>query len=166
MRNRAEWRALVRPDLIVGFCRSFGACAQDDAVEDRLPCERMDFDHARIAQELREIMPHRAHFRRIGRAEVDQQHADFLRGDVRMVGGPSHAVAITSNGSERMRLPAPAWIALATAGATGRVPSPLIPPGASLLGIISTITSGASPSRGNCFSRNARACGIPATHSG
>src|SRR5207248_2552586 len=97
----------------------------------------MDFDHPRVAQELGQVAPDRAHFRCVGRAEVDQEHADFLWWNVRMTGGRRHAIAIGSNGRERMRLPDPAWIALATAGASGSVPSPLIPPGASLLGIIS-----------------------------
>src|SRR5205085_12565358 len=116
-------------------------------------------------QELGEIAPDGAFLGSVGRAQVDQQHSDLRSGDRRMI-NRFHAAAMGSNGSERMRLPDPAWIALATAGASGMQPSPLTPPGASLLGMISTTTSGASPRRGKAIPPSGRARGIPATHSG
>ena len=84
-----------------------------------MPCrigfhaKRMDFDHAPVAQELGEIAADRALLGRVGRAEVDQQHADLRLGNRGMI---ARAVmrAVRSNGSERIRLPDPAWIALAT----------------------------------------------------
>ena len=56
---------------------------QHDAVQQRLPCERRNFDDARIAQELAEIPSHRCGRRRVRRAEVDEQHADVRNSVVR-----------------------------------------------------------------------------------
>ena len=126
----------------------------------------VDFDHAPVAQEFGEIAPDGARLGRVGRAEVDQQHADLRLGDGRMVGRlvmprhrierqRAHALARCRHGS-RWRRPARA----------ASVPSPLMPPGASLLGMISTTISGASPRRGRSTPPIGRARGIPATHSG
>src|SRR6185312_13734110 len=118
MRNHAQWRTFIGPNLVVslgGFARP---CAQDDAVEDRLPRDPRDFDYSGVAQELGEIAPNGARLGRVGRAQVDQENADS-----------GHHAAIGSNGRVRMRLPLPVKIALATAGARIVVPRPLSPPG-------------------------------------
>src|SRR4051794_29915024 len=110
--------------------------AQHDTVKDRLPRNRWDFDDSRVAQEFGKITPHRPRFRRIRGAEIDQQHTDLRRRRGGMTGRTRHQAAIGSNGSERIRFPLPAKMALATAGATTVVPRPLTPPGASPLGMI------------------------------
>ena len=101
----AQWRALVGPDLVVRLGRLLRPRPQHHAMKDRLPRKLRNLDHPRVAQELGEIAPHRPRFRRVGRPKVDQQHADLLVRDARMVGRPAHATAIGSNGSERIRLP-------------------------------------------------------------
>src|SRR3954468_11402382 len=140
--------------------------AQHDTVKDRLPRNRRDFDHSWVAQELREITPDGPRFWCIRGAEIDQQHTDLRRRRGGMIGGARHQAAIGSNGSERIRFPLPAKMALATAGARTVVPRPLTPPGASPLGMISTAISGASPMRGRPMLDKRRARGIPASHSG
>src|SRR5260221_14281931 len=147
------------------FGRFLGRSPQHEPMQDRLPRDRMDFDHPPIAEELGEIAAHRALLRGIGGAEVDQQHADLALGNSRMVGG-RHAAAIGSKGRTRIRLPDPAWIALATAGARGKQPRPLTPPDGSLLEMISTTTSGASARRGSASAPSGRARGTPPTHPG
>ena len=67
------------PDLLVVARLAAGADAQDEAIEDDLPEQALIFDHARIGKEFLQIDPHAAGVRRIGGAEVDQQHADALR---------------------------------------------------------------------------------------
>ena len=104
-------------------------------MEDRLPGELRNLDHPRVAEELGEIAAHRARFGRVRRAEVDQKHADPWLGHVWMVARAIHAASIGSSGSERILLPVAAWSALATAGATTVVPSPLTPPDGWLLGM-------------------------------
>ena len=76
LRDRHQRRALVGPDLAIGVRRLRRAGAEDDAVQDRLPREAGNLDDARIGQEFGEVAAHRAALRRIGRAEIDQQHAD------------------------------------------------------------------------------------------
>ena len=49
-------------------------------MKDRLPGDGRNFHDARIAEEFGEVATHRACFRSIGRAGVDQQHADLWRG--------------------------------------------------------------------------------------
>ena len=81
MRDDAQRRAFVGPDLVVRLGGFLRAGAQDDPVEDRLPGELRDFDDPRVAQELGEVAADRARFGRVGRAEVDQEHADLRLGD-------------------------------------------------------------------------------------
>src|SRR5689334_14212918 len=104
--------------------------------------------------------------RSVGRPKVDQQEADPWLLCVGMIGRASHAADARSNGSDRIRLPVAAKIALATAGATAVVPRPLTPPGDALLGMTSTAICGTSPMRGRPMFPMGRARGIPATHSG
>ena len=85
-----------------------------------------NFDDSRIAQELGEVAPNRARFRRIGRSEVDQQHADLRlghRSDGRAAG---HARPSARTAASASACRSPAWIALATAGASTVVERPLI----------------------------------------
>jgi hypothetical protein len=91
--DRGERRALVGPHLAVGVGRFPRPGAKDQAAKDRLPDQLRDLDHARIGQELLEVEPDRARLRRVGRAEVDQKHADLRRGDRRVVGGRLHLSA-------------------------------------------------------------------------
>ena len=50
-RDHGKRRTFVGPHLIIGFGRAARAGAQDEAVEDRLPCECGNFHHARVASE-------------------------------------------------------------------------------------------------------------------
>ena len=52
---------------------------QDDQVQQRLPDQGVDIDHALVAQEFLQIAPHRPVVGGVRRAEVEQQHADPLR---------------------------------------------------------------------------------------
>ena len=73
MCDHPKRRTFVGPDLVIGFGRASRARAQDDPVKDRLPRERVDFDYPRVAEEFGEVAAHGARFRRVGRAEIDQQ---------------------------------------------------------------------------------------------
>ena len=74
------------PDLPVVARLAARAGAQDDAVQRQLPQQALVFDHAGIGQELLEIDAHAPRIRGVGGAEIDQQHADALRPDVRAAG--------------------------------------------------------------------------------
>ena len=61
--------------MLAYLARRLGrAHAQDDAVQDQPPEQPRDLDHARVAQELGQVAAQRRRRRRVGRAEVDQQH--------------------------------------------------------------------------------------------
>src|SRR5438067_5769250 len=132
--------------------------AEDDPAKHRLPQDRRNLDHAPVGQELGKIAAHGRGLRGIRSAEVDQEDPD--------PGRLGHASDIGSRGSDRNRLPLPAWMALATAGARTASASPLIPPGEALLSTISTTMSGTDASLGRPIAPNGRATGIPATNSG
>ena len=156
LRDDRERRAFVGPHLAIGFRRLSRPGAQDDAVQDRLPRDCGDFDDARVAEEFGEIAPDRARLGRVGRAEVDQQHADLRLG--MSDGRRASCVAIGSNGRSRMRLPVPAIDGVGDGGGERRVPRPLIPPGWSLLGMISTAICGRRrPRQAECRRSPARA---------
>ena len=69
-------RAVGRPDLARTSAR---ICSGRNGRITRLSISHhtgaRDLDHARIGQELAQIAAHRGRGRRIGRAEIDQQHA-------------------------------------------------------------------------------------------
>ena len=67
------------PDLPVVARLAAGTDAQDDAVQDQLPAQPLILDHARIGEEFLQIDPHAPGVGGIGRAEIDQQHADAFR---------------------------------------------------------------------------------------
>src|SRR5690606_220635 len=104
-------------------------------------------DNPPVGEELGQIGTNRLGLRRVGRAEVDEQHADARLGNPGMVGGPLHQAAIRSNGCIRKRRPVAEAKALATAAAQTACPSPLTPPGASPLAISSTSNVGMGDSR-------------------
>ena len=79
-RDRGERRAVLGPDLPIGCADRRGPRSKNDAAQDRLPGDRRNLDDARVGEEFAEIALHRAGVRRVGRAEVDQQHADLRAG--------------------------------------------------------------------------------------
>ena len=68
---------LVIPDRLVLRAALAGARGQDDEVEDRPPDRPRHLDDATVRQEFLEVAPHRPIGRRVGRAEVDEEHADL-----------------------------------------------------------------------------------------
>jgi hypothetical protein len=84
--DRAQRRfvPLPVPDRRVRLAAAGWPRGQDDQVQQRLPDQRVDVDHALVAKELLQIAAHRPVVGRIRRAEVQQQHADPLRIDHRM----------------------------------------------------------------------------------
>ncbi len=76
-------RAVLAPDHRVLLRRLRRAAAQDPAVQDGQPDRARNLDHARIRQELGEVPAHGRRRRRVGRAQVDEQHADLRRAIVR-----------------------------------------------------------------------------------
>lgn len=87
-----ERRALGQPDARVLGGRLRGPHAQDDAVQDRQPEQARDLDHARIAEEVREIAAHGAGGGGIGRTQVAPED-----------GGAAMVVAGASEGLGGMR---------------------------------------------------------------
>ena len=74
-------RQLVRlavPDCLIIVRFAPRAQRQDDAVENELPQQRVVFDDARISEKLFQIAPYGWRIGRIGRAEIDQKHADAV----------------------------------------------------------------------------------------
>jgi len=64
------------PDLPVIGRFSSRARAQDDAVENQLPEQPLLLDHPRIGEKFLQIDAHAPGVGAIGRAEIDQEHAD------------------------------------------------------------------------------------------
>ncbi len=79
--DRSQRRSVIGPHLLIGMRRLGRARAQDDAAQDRLPDQRRNLHHAAIRQKLAQIAPHRPRIGRVGRAQIDQQHADPPRRD-------------------------------------------------------------------------------------
>ena len=69
---------VVVPDSLVVARLAPRPDRQDDAVEDELPEQPALLDHARIGEELFQVAAHRLGIGRVGRAEIDQQHADTV----------------------------------------------------------------------------------------
>ena len=65
------------PDLLVIARLGPRPGVEDDAVQDQLPQQALILDHARIGQELPQIDPHAPGVGGVGRAEIDQEHADM-----------------------------------------------------------------------------------------
>ena len=72
---------LAIPDRGVERAALLRARREHDPLQDRLPDEARRFDDARVGEELRQIAPHRPIARALGRAEVDEEHADLCRCD-------------------------------------------------------------------------------------
>ena len=109
VRNHAQGRAFVGPDLIIGLGRLLWARAQDDPVQDRLPRHRVDFNHPPITQELGEIAADSPWLSGAsGVPRLISSTPIFGSGIARVVGRFGHAAAIGSNGKLRNRLPLPA----------------------------------------------------------
>ncbi len=67
---------LVVPDFLVVVDLAPRAKRQDEAVEQYFPEQRVLLDHARIGEEILQIPAHGGCVGSVGRAEVDEQHAD------------------------------------------------------------------------------------------
>ena len=76
--------ALPVPDLVVVLALAAGADAQDDQVEDRPPLPARHLDDAPVGEELLEVAAHRPIVGAVGRAEVQEQHADAAALDGRV----------------------------------------------------------------------------------
>src|SRR5688572_13419024 len=70
-----ERRAVGLPDAFVLASGLGRAKRQDEQVEDRQPQPSRQLDHARIGEELAQVVAHGGSRRRIGRSEVHEQHA-------------------------------------------------------------------------------------------
>ena len=89
------------PDLLVVAGFAPRTRVQDDAVQRQLPQQSLVFDHPRIGQEFLEVNPHAPGVGAVGRAEIDQQHADALRprlgrGSVFPMGTTTLMIAVAS----------------------------------------------------------------------
>ena len=84
-RIKGQWRPILGPHQTIGVRRFCRPRVQNHPAQDRLPDDRGNLDHALVRQKLLEIAFDGLLVRRIGRAEVDQQQADFLRRDGRMI---------------------------------------------------------------------------------
>src|SRR5690606_30434362 len=82
-----QGRAVRRPDLPIGVRALAGADSQDHPVQGEPPKPARRFDHARIAQKLRQEAAHRRRRGGVGRAEIDQQHAEAFRRAMAVLGG-------------------------------------------------------------------------------
>jgi uncharacterized MAPEG superfamily protein len=87
-RDRLQGRLVLLdiPDFQVVARLGGRTGAQDDAVEDRFPQQPLILDHARVGQEFLEVNPHAVGVGGIGRAEIDQEHADTFRPGFRRSG--------------------------------------------------------------------------------
>ncbi len=83
---------LVVPDFLVVARFAPRTHRQNDAVEQELPEQRIPFDDARVGEEFLQIASHRLGLGGIGRAEIDEQHADTRRGGHRLVGRADKSV--------------------------------------------------------------------------
>ncbi len=66
------------PDFLVVARLAARAQRQNDAVEHDLPEQRIVLDHAPVGEKLLQIAAHGGRIGRIGRAEIDQKHADAV----------------------------------------------------------------------------------------
>lgn len=78
LRVNEKRRAFFRPDSTVALGRLRRTHAQNDAVENRPPLPLREFDHALVAQKLREIAPDGRSFRRVGRTRVEKKKGGAL----------------------------------------------------------------------------------------
>lgn len=72
-RVHRQWRAVRQPHLGVFFCRLGAADGQDHAIQQRLPEQRRDGDHAAVAEKFGQVAAHGRGSGRLGSAEVDHQ---------------------------------------------------------------------------------------------
>ena len=70
------------------------AHGEDDEVEDRPPLPARHLDDALVGQELLQVAAHRPVVGAVGRAEVQQQHADAPAAHVGMAGRPVRGVGL------------------------------------------------------------------------
>ena len=77
-RDRLERRfvLVVVPDFLVVARFAPRADRQNETVEKEFPEQRVIFDDAPVAEELLKIAAHRGRRRRVGSAEIDEEHAD------------------------------------------------------------------------------------------
>src|ERR1019366_7031322 len=68
--------ALLVPDLVVIAALTAGAHRQDDEVEHQPPLDAVFLDDAAVGEKLLQVAAHRPVIGGVGRAEIDQQHAD------------------------------------------------------------------------------------------
>ena len=80
--------ALVVPDGLVVLAFAARAHGEDDQVEDRPPLPARHLDDALVGEELLEVAAHRPIVGAVGRAEVEQQHADAPAAHVRVARRP------------------------------------------------------------------------------
>ena len=94
--------ALSVPDLVVVAALAAGPHGQDDEIEHEPPFEAVLLDHAAVGQKFLQVAAHRPIIGRVGRAEIDQQHADAAA-DCRNCRGThglrSSAISLPSFGS-------------------------------------------------------------------
>ena len=95
--------ALPVPDLVVVAALAAGPHGQDDEIEHQPPFEAVLLDHAAVGEKFLQITAHRPVTGRVGRAEIDQQHADAAAGIAGTVVGThglrSSAITLPSFGS-------------------------------------------------------------------
>ena len=70
-----ERRALGGPDLLVGLGRAARSKGEDDQVQEEPPTQRMNVQDPRIRKKFAQIAANLGGLRRVGRAEVDEQHS-------------------------------------------------------------------------------------------
>ena len=81
----SQWRTILGPDQTIGFGRFRWTGVENDSAQNRLPDDRGYLDNPLVRQKLLEIPFDRLFLRRIRRTEIDQQNADFLGRNRRMV---------------------------------------------------------------------------------
>ena len=77
-------RALVEllvPDRLIGMARGERPLAQNDELQERLPEPGRIVDHPAVRQELVQVAPHRPVVGGVGRAEIEQDHANARLGN-------------------------------------------------------------------------------------
>ena len=79
LRDGAQGAALADPvpDRGIGLAAAGRARCEDNEVEDRQPKPARRFDDPRVGEKFLEIASHRPEIGRVGRAEINQQDADF-----------------------------------------------------------------------------------------
>ena len=98
LRMNNEGRPFFRPDALIPLCGLRRTHAQDDAVKNRPPLPLRKFNHAAVRQEFRQILPHSARFRRLGRTGINEKKRGLRTR--RCAGGVFHEMLETLGGGE------------------------------------------------------------------